>query len=244
MAYDYPNKLTKKDVKSALIEKGLLNESDLKLLRYQYQMKNNTATATQLGKLLGYRRYTAVNLHYARIAKKISEFTGKYPFKRKNGSYRWWSLLSIGEEKGMSYPWRLRKIVIEAITELNFFEEGEGIFPEEISVKSKVLNEGAVKQVLVNSYERNTRARNECIEFHGTNCIVCGFDFEDVFGEFGKDFIHVHHLTPISEIKKDYIVNPMTDMIPVCPNCHAMIHRTDPILTIVEIKKIIKENAR
>lgn len=60
---------------------------------------------------------------------------------------------------------------------------------------------------------------------HGTACAVCGIDFEKVYGELGKGFIHVHHTVPIHTIGEEYTINPGKDLIPVCPNCHAMLHR-------------------
>jgi len=60
---------------------------------------------------------------------------------------------------------------------------------------------------------------------HGTACAVCGIDFEKVYGELGKGFIHVHHTVPIHTIGEEYTINPEKDLIPVCPNCHAMLHR-------------------
>jgi len=85
--------------------------------------------------------------------------------------------------------------------------------------------EGATKKISVNCYERSPYARKKCIEYYGTKCIVCDFDFEKVYGEIGKAFIHVHHIVPLAEIKSSYIVDPTRDLRPVCANCHAMIHR-------------------
>ncbi len=101
--------------------------------------------------------------------------------------------------------------------------------------------EGATKQVFVNSYERNPEARRKCLEKHGYKCAACKFDFKQVYGEIGKEYIHVHHKIPLSEIKKEYKVNPTEDLIPVCPNCHAMIHRNKEYLTVEELKKLIKK---
>lgn len=86
------------------------------------------------------------------------------------------------------------------------------------------LWEGAVDKALVNHYERDRKAREECILAHGCRCAICGFDFEEAYGAMGRHFIHVHHIVPISKIGKGYQVNPVTDLIPVCPNCHAMLH--------------------
>ena len=97
------------------------------------------------------------------------------------------------------------------------------------------------KQVLVNVYERDQNAREKCIKHFGYNCQICGFDFKKKYGEYGKDFIHIHHINPIYLANgKKYKLDPKNDLIPVCPNCHAMIHRKKPILTPEELKSIIK----
>ena len=90
------------------------------------------------------------------------------------------------------------------------------------------LYEGALIQVMANKYERNRDARKKCIELKGYRCAVCGRDFEKTYGEDGKDFIHVHHLVPISSIGKEYELDIEKDLVPVCPNCHYMLHRKDP----------------
>ncbi|MBC3936772.1 HNH endonuclease [Undibacterium sp. CY7W] len=100
----------------------------------------------------------------------------------------------------------------------------------------KELSEGAKKTILVNAYERSAEARNKCLKFYGYECKCCGFNFERKYGELGKSYIHVHHIKPLSQVKDTYVVNPIEDLVPVCANCHAMIHRTSPALTIEELK--------
>lgn len=101
--------------------------------------------------------------------------------------------------------------------------------------------EGAATQVTQTRYERNPFAREKCLDKYGYKCWVCGFDFAAYYGPIGKDFIHVHHLTPIASVKMAYSVDPIEDLRPVCPNCHAMIHRRVPAFTIEELKAIIKK---
>ena len=103
------------------------------------------------------------------------------------------------------------------------------------------FTEGAATQVTLTRYERNPYARKMCLERHGYQCSVCDFDFAAYYGPIGKDFIHVHHLTPIAAVKKVYSVDPVEDLRPVCPNCHAMIHRRVPAFGIEELKAIIKK---
>ncbi|MGD1861763.1 MAG: HNH endonuclease [Leptolyngbyaceae cyanobacterium] len=91
----------------------------------------------------------------------------------------------------------------------------------------------------VNVYERNAKARKRCVEYYGARCFVCGFDFGNVYGELGDGFIHIHHLRPLSEIKQKYQVDPINDLRPICPNCHAMIHRRTPSLGIEELQAVL-----
>jgi predicted HNH restriction endonuclease len=99
------------------------------------------------------------------------------------------------------------------------------VFPDEIEEEEiKGLPEGAVFQRLVNAYERNNLARQQCIEKYGTNCYICGFSFGSIYGNVVDGLIHVHHLRQLSEVGKDYKVDPIADLRPVCPNCHAVIH--------------------
>ncbi|MDQ7918559.1 HNH endonuclease [Mesonia sp. MT50] len=117
----------------------------------------------------------------------------------------------------------------------------EPIYADEVD-SNGTYSEGKTKQVLINSYERNPIARKKCIEHFGLNCQVCDFNFENKFGVLGKDFIHVHHKIDIATVGKEYSVNPITDLIPVCPNCHSMLHKKKPnAYTISELKQIISE---
>lgn len=111
----------------------------------------------------------------------------------------------------------------------------DNIYPDDLSEKD-VHYEGAVKQTIVNRYERDTRARDKCIEYYGLKCQVCSFDFEEIYGELGAGFIHVHHLTKISDIGKEYKLDPIKDLRPVCPNCHAMLHKTKIPMSIDKLK--------
>ncbi|MGG0788273.1 DUF3427 domain-containing protein [Peribacillus simplex] len=106
---------------------------------------------------------------------------------------------------------------------------------EEIT-SPEIYIEGATKTITVNVYERNPVARKKCIEHYGCKCVICNFNFEKTYGEIGKDFIHVHHLVELSEIGIEYGINPIEDLRPVCPNCHAMLHKRKPAYTIKELR--------
>jgi 5-methylcytosine-specific restriction protein A len=103
-------------------------------------------------------------------------------------------------------------------------------------------SEGSVKVIGINRYERNAKARKDCIKHFGYTCQVCGFDFKKIYGNIGKNYIQVHHIKPISSIEGEYMVNPIQDLVPICPNCHAMIHIQTPPLSIETLKDLIKNN--
>jgi 5-methylcytosine-specific restriction protein A len=100
--------------------------------------------------------------------------------------------------------------------------------------------EGAARTVEVNRYERNPEARRICIRHYGLSCRVCGFNFQHVYGDRGVEFIHVHHLTPLSTIAEQYELDPIRDLRPVCPNCHAMLHQRTSPLSIQELRSRIE----
>ncbi len=118
------------------------------------------------------------------------------------------------------------------------FKQEEGFLPEEIILPE--FWEGAGKKIFVNRYERDAGARKYCLEKWGTSCCVCGIDFGKVYGPEFDDFIHVHHLIPIADIKKAYKLNPVQDLRPVCPNCHSIIHRRNPPYSIDELRNIMR----
>ncbi|WP_319576010.1 HNH endonuclease [uncultured Desulfobacter sp.] len=105
------------------------------------------------------------------------------------------------------------------------------------------FKEGEKKYRYTSFYERDPKLRAEAVKFHGkagVRCKVCGFDFEATYGSRGKGFIEVHHLKAVSSLGGSTNVNPETDMVLVCSNCHRMIHRKkDEILTIDQLKKLL-----
>lgn len=111
---------------------------------------------------------------------------------------------------------------------------------EEISGEADFY-EGSLRQIQVNAYERDRTARDACIRHYGAKCFVCGFNFENVYGQIGTGYIHVHHLVPLSQIRREYSVDPIRDLRPVCPNCHAMIHLRGRPFTLEDVQRFIEE---
>lgn len=86
------------------------------------------------------------------------------------------------------------------------------------------LTEGAVTSVRTDRYERSRAARRACIEAHGATCAICGFDFAKTYGPQFTGIIQVHHVVPLHQTAAEHVVDPVRDLIPVCPNCHVALH--------------------
>lgn len=95
--------------------------------------------------------------------------------------------------------------------------------------------EGEKRRITINSYERDPAARAICIAAHGFRCAVCNMSFSEEYGEIGESYIHVHHKHPIGEGARR--TDPIKDLVPLCANCHAMVHRETPSLGYEELKK-------
>jgi 5-methylcytosine-specific restriction protein A len=106
---------------------------------------------------------------------------------------------------------------------------------------AKGFLEGACGQVTRDVRERSKDARNACIKIFGYACAVCDMNFENRYGEIGHEFIHVHHRSSMSEKVGEYTVDPKLDLIPVCPNCHAMLHRRTPPYSIEDMRAFMAQ---
>jgi len=181
------------------------------------------------------KKYTrTINLEATKIfLNRISESSGRTALSN--------ALLAISQhnqyyESKTGRPQVSLREILKSYQSIFNIDSPSMIQPDEID-KSESYEEGSVKKVFVNSYERNTQARKACLEHYGYNCQVCDLNFFDRYGEIGEGFIHVHHKVEISTIGIKYSVDPIKDLIPVCPNCHAMLHKEKPALSINELKK-------
>ena len=115
------------------------------------------------------------------------------------------------------------------------------------SIEELEFPEGREIWRLHHSHERNPRlpelakaaalARGETI-----SCAVCEFDFWKTYGELGKDFIECHHILPVSELKEG-MMTKLSDVVLVCSNCHRMLHRKRPWLTVGQLKALLPRTA-
>jgi putative restriction endonuclease len=154
----------------------------------------------------------------------------------------------IPESKASNY-WRngVRPITFETYTKLRELSDTTDE-TEFTPITTEVAHpelflEGTTRQVSVNGYERNRKARTRCLEIHGTSCLVCDVDLESIYGQVAQGFIHVHHNKELSEIGEEYEVDPEQDLSPVCPNCHAIIHRRKPSYSIDEVRGMLNRHS-
>ncbi len=108
---------------------------------------------------------------------------------------------------------------------------------------SETYSEGRRIASFTYTYERNSEAREKCISIYGHRCFVCSVSFREAYGAIGENFIHIHHKRPLSEIREEYAVDPENDLVPICPNCHAMVHRKVPAMDVGDLKAVY-ENMR
>ena len=122
----------------------------------------------------------------------------------------------------------------ELLEQFDAFLKGLPEFEEE-------LTEGAPKTLCTKRYERSRKARQACLAYHGYGCKICGMNFESMYGFQFREIIEVHHIVPVSQIGKNYVVDPIKDLIPVCSNCHIALHsKPNGTYTTDELKNAIK----
>jgi hypothetical protein len=102
--------------------------------------------------------------------------------------------------------------------------------------------EGAYSETIISRRERSRSNRARCIAHYGTTCQVCGFDFGKTYGQFAKGHIEVHHITPLSTLDEPSQINPVRDLIPLCPNCHAAVHLTTPPIHPDKLRELVEQH--
>jgi len=113
--------------------------------------------------------------------------------------------------------------------------------PEELpSTCAPYYSQSASVSVRANRYERDREARRRCIEHYGARCAVCDFDFETVYGAFGRGCMRIHHLVPAAQVAPGYRLDPVRDLRPVCANCHYMLHRTEPPTSVERLRELLR----
>lgn len=221
------------------------------MLQLHYEAPDHDLTAGELGLQMGWTfsgemgAMSSANLHYGGLGRLFAPFLGPCPVtydgtdKPMTVAY----LVTFWHD-GRNWHWIMRRglrqalehlKLVQAVPQLKNLEALPNNDIDEVLPEVR-YREGAVRTVQVNAYERDRAARRACLEHHGVLCQVCRVDLTHVYGQMAAGFIHVHHVRPLSEIGEEYEVDPRTDLLPVCPNCHAMLHLFRPPLSVAELQ--------
>lgn len=218
-----------------------VSELQRSLLIAQYGMPSMMCTSTTLAEAVGLAQQGAVNLHYGKLGHLVADELGFVP-ERSDGTPQWWNVLSWCPREAPAFVWQMQPVLARALEVLGWVNAADAARPDEAPDASLGFFEGAVRRESVNVYERDKRARDACIASRGSRaCEVCGFDFEMVYGELGLGYTHVHHVKPIHTLGPGYKIDPVVDLAVVCPNCHAMLHRRSPPLSVDELREALAE---
>ena len=217
-----------------------LAEADREVLTEFYRAPDHRGFAGEVARRLGVGGTTpgkeqgAVNLAVGRIARKCCAAVGIAPEPNDAGGDRLWSALFEGyRHPDGRFAWRLHPgpaAAMEAAGRADPADERPEPLPDEwpdapARPSGAGVPEGAGRQITVNAHERSPANRRACLAARGTACAACGFDFGRTYGPPGEGFIHVHHLAPLAAGGGARAIDPAADLVPVCPNCHAMLHR-------------------
>ncbi|MDB5526057.1 MAG: endonuclease [Rhizobium sp.] len=160
-----------------------------------------------------------------------------------------WRSFSLGVRKGMlainegNVEEDMRQIelwtsrvaaAVLALLPLEVEDEGLEASPEVVG-----LPEGAKVRVETNRYERDRRNRAAALAIHGYSCKACKLDMSERYGAAASGLIEVHHVTPVSHLGEGYIIDPRTDLVPLCPNCHSVAHRRSPPYSIDDLREML-----
>lgn len=230
-------KFTDKEYKEA-IEVLNLSEYQVQMLKLNFNAPAHTITATEMANGMHYKNYNAANLHYGRLGLILGKQLGWYPLPEMKVN-----VLVEFEKRNGEWHWIMRPELAEALISLEYFKDRIEIYDDMQYIPS-LLHEGTQKESTVNRYVRSQTARNKCIKHYGYKCFICGIVLEDVYGETAREFIHVHHIQQISEVGIEHEVKPIRDLRPICPNCHAIIHRKSPAFTIEEVMQMIERTKK
>ena len=155
----------------------------------------------------------------------------------------------VGKGLRPAQHWKYRGRLLVEIYNETYLRESDGRQEGEEEISEKGVPEGAVRQRRVNWYERDPKNRKSAIKKHGVRCLGCDLEMEERYGKIAKGFIHVHHAKPLSTVPEDYQPD-IDDLVPLCPNCHAVVHlrerrsKKKRPLTIKELQARVRKHKK
>lgn len=195
---------------------------------------HHAATAGELTQRLGLKSVVQVNAAMGRLGAELCTALGRSPAAPPVQGGRLWQWVAHGQlVKGRGFVWQLREELALSLLSC-----------QNLGLSDGGWTEGRVVEAILSRPERNPRARDACIQAHGSGCVVCGFDFGAAYGPEAQGLIHVHHLVPLHTRSMEHRVDPVHDLRPVCPNCHLVLHQTDPPRSIDAVRTMLQVQRR
>jgi 5-methylcytosine-specific restriction enzyme A len=111
--------------------------------------------------------------------------------------------------------------------------------PEDLLASTGEI-EGTLSKQTYTHYERSRKNRAICLLHHGFTCAACGEEMSAKYGLLGAEVIHVHHILPVSQMEKPDRIDPIKDLLPLCPNCHNVVHQKNPPVPVSELREHLK----
>jgi len=224
-----------------ITDENVINEKVLDILLVLLDSDKFEASGSYIARKLMYSHHAPLNKIIPDFSKRILKtYTSINPPKRKNGNIRYWHIPFLGTETKEKFTWILRNELKDALLSIHSEKRINPKLPEDFIIETETFIEGKQKSVLTTIYERNPKAREVCLKHHGYKCKICGFDFEEKYGAIGKGIIHVHHVNKASYTNNEHKIDPVKELIPLCPNCHTVVHSKKEMFSIAEMKEIIK----
>lgn len=237
------------DWKTMLMDSSVFYPKALEMVINWYEQKDHLSTSkTMMQKYYPHLKGTPYNGIVTALGKRIIKHLNKFEIIGTDGNNSYFILPFEGwfEDLNSSknFIWKLRDNLAAALEELCLVDD-KPTLPDELTSEIIVNDPSSDGRKILSystRYERNPKNRASAVKIHGLICMACGFDFKKAYGIRGKDYIEVHHTKPLSENGEETIIDPHTDLICVCSNCHRMIHRRrDSILTLNELRQIIQK---
>ncbi len=243
--------ITVDEWKEMLVNEYIFNQDRLKMIFDWYRQPFHQATSKEIMCANNIQGGTPYNGIVVGLGRDIIKHLGRFEVLDISGKGRSYFIIVFegwyeNYKKSGNFIWKLRDELIQAIEELELIQN-TAMSPklQEDSDNISILKEGEKISYYTTKYERKPQNRKAAINLHGTKCQICGFDFEEVYGEHGKGFIEVHHLKSLHEINEETEIDPKTDLICICSNCHRMIHhRKRGTLTPDQLKDIMQRKKR
>lgn len=257
--YEVDIDITTEEWKEMLLDDTVFNKKSKNMIMHWYFEDDHTATSKYImNKYDSDLKSSPYNGIVLGLSKRILKYLNNRFWVEHLGHESFWCIpfegWHIDYDRSKLFVWKIRDELVKAIDELIFQNPG---FYEKIPITNEIVQkfdfdgfamDGRKKEYYSTAYERKSKNRDKAIYLSRKKnngkllCEVCGFNFEEFFGERGKNFIEVHHNKPLYIQNKEEPIDPEKDLTCLCSNCHRMIHRDKGnVLTVQQLKNMIKK---